>query len=169
MATITQSRPPQKGQQHSYSLNPQPGAGCEVTWSIDGQPVSVGSEVGGIRVVGIGASGTMTVEVTGGTGGTKVSAEIHCPGIPPDQAGPIDVGGGGGGGASGAELVKEFLRHLGLPVTLPWWLLWLLFWLLASLFKKLGADWPDPEEIKRQLREIGKLLPKWLRKLLDID
>lgn len=93
MASIRQSRPPKHGQQHSYSLDPPPGPGCEVTWSIKGQSVTVGSEVGGIRVVGIGASGTMTVEVTGNTDGTTVSAVINCPNKQPESAGPVFVGG----------------------------------------------------------------------------
>jgi len=53
------------------------------------------------------------------------------------------------------NIVEEFLKNPGLPLTLPLRLLCLLFLILVRFFKWLGADWPDPGEIKKQLKEIG--------------
>jgi hypothetical protein len=94
MAKITESRPPVMGQQHSYSIDPPPGLGCRVTFLINGQAVTIRDEVGGLRVVGFGAAGSMTVEVVGGFIGTTVTARIDCPEVPSSTAGPLEVGSG---------------------------------------------------------------------------
>ena len=174
MADLTQSRPPQLGEQHSYTLNPQPGVGCEVVWSIDGQAVGVGDEAGGLKVVGIGASGTITVEVTDDTSDTEISAVIECPGVPPDPTGAFDVGGGGGGDddddkdVDASDVVLQILKTLILPATLPYWLIWFIAFLIMKLLKALGLEPLDLEDIKRDLKQVGHLLPDWLRNLLDL-
>ena len=94
MATITESRPPVLGQQHSYSISPPPSPGCIVTWFINGQQVTIRDSVGGLEVKGFGASGQMTVEVVGNTSGTTVEARTECPEQPTTVAGPIVVGSG---------------------------------------------------------------------------
>ena len=94
MPSLTESRPPAQGQQHSYTMSPPPRPGCEVVWMIDGQAVSLHDEVGGLKVVGIGASGTITVEVTGDISGTRVSARVDCPNEAPVTFGPMAVGSG---------------------------------------------------------------------------
>ena len=92
MPKLHESRPPDQGQQHTYSLDPGPDPGCEVTWLIDGQPVGLGSKVGGLEVKGFGAAGTMTVEVTGSYHDTMVTAKIRCPNKPLATIGPMLVG-----------------------------------------------------------------------------
>ena len=94
MAKISESRPPVLGQQHTYTITPGPDPGCRVTFLINGQPVTLRDEVGGLKVVGFGAAGTMTVEVTGNFKGTTVEGLIDCPERPTIHAGPIVVGGG---------------------------------------------------------------------------
>ena len=162
MAIITQSRPPVFGEDHSYSLKPPPGPGCKVTWFIDGQEVTVGSEVGGLKVEGI--NGTMSVEVVGDIKkGMKVSAKIKCPDSS-YEAGPINVGGEVDR-TSLIDIILEILRSFYLIITLPLWIIWKLLYLLAIL---LNTDNPDPKKLKKQLREITKNFPKWLKKLLGI-
>lgn len=80
MTTLIESRPPQMGQDHGYCLSPQPKPGCEVIWKINGQPVSVGDEIGGLKVKIMGGYGPMSVEVVGDTIRTTVSATIDCGG-----------------------------------------------------------------------------------------
>jgi hypothetical protein len=92
MPKLRESRPPDQGQQHTYSLDPGPDPGCEVSWLIDGQPVGLGSKVGGLEVKGFGAAGTMTVEVTGNFHDTTVTAKIRCPEQPLATIGPMLVG-----------------------------------------------------------------------------
>lgn len=94
MASLEESRPPRPGQQHSYKLNPPTPVGCEVQWMINDRLVTVSSEVGGLKVQGLGASGEITVEVTGDTSTTTVTATIICPGQPPNPVGPMLVGSG---------------------------------------------------------------------------
>lgn len=94
MPTLTESRPPQLHQQHSYRMNPPTPVGCEVVWSINGENVALGSTVGGLSVKGFGASGEMTVEVEGDVSNTEVTATLRCPGAQPDPAGPMAVGTG---------------------------------------------------------------------------
>lgn len=179
MATVTQSRPPVMGQDHSYTINPAPGVGCEVVWSINGQAVGVGSKVGGLKVEGIGASGTLSVEVTGDISKTRVSAVINCP--PPAAPNPAPainvsdgkVAAGGGNGdedddRSLGDIILEVLKTLGLPASLPFWLLWLILFLIFKLLGKLGEVKPSPEDIKDILKKAGDLLPDWLRDLLDL-
>jgi hypothetical protein len=91
MPKLRESRPPDQGQQHSYSLDPAPALGCEVSWFIDGQPVGLGSKVGGLEVKGFGAAG-MTVEATGNFHDTTVTAKIRCPEQPLATIGPMLVG-----------------------------------------------------------------------------
>jgi hypothetical protein len=92
MPKLRESRVPDQGQQHTYSLDPPPDPGCEVSWLIDGQPVGLGSKVGGLEVKGFGAAGTMTVEVTGSFHDTMVTAKIRCPERPLATIGPMLVG-----------------------------------------------------------------------------
>jgi hypothetical protein len=92
MPKLNESRPPVQGQQHTYSLDPPTDVGCEVSWFIDGQPVGLGSKVGGLEVKGFGAAGTMTVEVTGSYHDTMVTAKIRCPEKPLVTVGPMLVG-----------------------------------------------------------------------------
>src|SRR5688500_10345908 len=73
------SRNPAMGQQHTYSLTPAPGAGCIVTWKIDGQEVRPGSQIGGLRVNATNAS-SMTVTTEGSVKATKISAKVVCGG-----------------------------------------------------------------------------------------
>lgn len=95
MPTLTESRTPALHQQHSYKMNPPTPVGCEVIWSINGQNVGVGSNVGGLSVKGFAASGEMTVEVEGDISNTEVSARLTCPGVAPDiVVGPMPVGAG---------------------------------------------------------------------------
>lgn len=93
MTTLRESRPPLLGRQHSYKLVPAPAPGCEVRWLIDGEDVTVDSEVGGLEVKGIGASGEITVEVTDDTSDTSVTAVITC-GANREVVGPMLVGTG---------------------------------------------------------------------------
>ncbi len=93
MAKISESRPPVLGQQHTYTITPGPDPGCRVTFLINGQPVNIRAEVGGLKVVGFSA-GSMTVGVTGNFGGTTVEGRIDCPERPTIHAGPIVVGSG---------------------------------------------------------------------------
>jgi hypothetical protein len=164
---IVQSRNPALGQQHSYSLSPPPDPGCKVTWSIEGNEVTVHDDVGGLRVVGI--NGTMTVNVTGDTTGTTIKAVVKC-GAETMGTYLLDVGRSSSENSlSATEIVTELLATLGVPVTFPYWLLMLIFFFLFKFLNWLGADWPDADEIRRHLKQIGKLLPRWLQKLLDID
>lgn len=94
MPTLTESRTPALHQQHSYKMNPPTPVGCEVSWSINGKNVTVGSNVGGLSVKGFAASGEMTVEVEGDTSNTEVSVRLLCPGVAPAIAGPMAVGAG---------------------------------------------------------------------------
>jgi hypothetical protein len=94
MAKIFESRPPVLGQQHTYTITPGPDPGCRVTFLINRQPVNIRDEVGGLKVVGFGAAGSMTVEVTGNVAGTTVEGQIDCPERPGIHAGPIVVGSG---------------------------------------------------------------------------
>ena len=73
------SRNPTVGQQHTYTLTPAPGAGCNVTWKIDGQEVSPGSTIGGLRVNAMNAS-QMTVTTVGKVDATSISAKVVCGG-----------------------------------------------------------------------------------------
>lgn len=94
MRTMTESRPPAPGQQHSYEIDPPAGSGCEAIWMIDGEPVTVHSEEGGLRVLGVGGSGVLTVEVIGDVATTKVSVRIDCPDLTSVSYGPMVVGSG---------------------------------------------------------------------------
>lgn len=93
MTTMTESRPPARGQQHSYVLDPPPEPHCRVRWLIGGREVARGETVGGLEVKGFGASGQMTVEVVGDASATTVTAKIHCGGDP-ETVGPMPVGSG---------------------------------------------------------------------------
>jgi hypothetical protein len=79
MNVTAPSRNPTIGQQHTYSLTPAPGAGCVVTWKIDGKEVSPGSQGGGLRVNATNA-GSMTVTTVGRVNATEVSAKVVCGG-----------------------------------------------------------------------------------------
>jgi hypothetical protein len=92
MTTMTESRPPQAGQQLTYILNPPLGIGCEVQWAINGQNVTLRSDVGGLKVGGFSGAGQMTVQVDGDVSQTTVTATIMCPGKPKDVVGPMEVG-----------------------------------------------------------------------------
>jgi hypothetical protein len=94
MTTMDESRTPQKGQQHSYKVNPPVPVGCEIEWSINGQNAGQGATIGGLKVVGFGGTGEMSVEVTDDVSKTTVTAVIRCPGAPPDIVGPMHVGSG---------------------------------------------------------------------------
>lgn len=94
MASLSESRPPALHRQHSYKLTPPTPVGCEVTWSINGQNVTLGSSVGGLSVKGLGAAGEMTVEVEDDVSQTEVTATIRCPGAAPQAVGPMPVGSG---------------------------------------------------------------------------
>lgn len=83
MPIIKESRTPRLGQQHSYSLSPPPADDCEVIWKINGQVVSLRDETGGLRILGIGASGVVSVEVIGDISDSSISAEIHCSDLDP--------------------------------------------------------------------------------------
>jgi hypothetical protein len=76
--TVRPSKDAALGQQHSYSLNPPQPAGCKVTWKINNKDVTVGTEVGGLRVNGL--NGTLTVTAIGEVKDTIVSAEVVCGG-----------------------------------------------------------------------------------------
>ena len=49
MAKITESRTPEVGKQHSYSIAPKPKPGCRVTYSVDGRTVTIRDQIGGAR------------------------------------------------------------------------------------------------------------------------
>ena len=96
MIVITESRQPQPGQQHSYTMHPPPRPGCKVYWFINRKNVTVHDETGGLKVVGIGASGTITVEVTGDFEETVIHVMMICEGQEenPELGGPLTVGRG---------------------------------------------------------------------------
>lgn len=94
MPSIRQSHRPVLGEDHSYSLVPPVQFPCEFWWLINGQYVRLGEEIGGLKVEGIGASGTLSVETVGDTTGTTVHAIIVCPGVGVDISSPIDVSTG---------------------------------------------------------------------------
>lgn len=122
MTTMQESRPPQPGQQHSYKLNPPTPVGCEVQWMINDQPVNLDSELGGLDVKGFGASGEMTVEVTGDISSTTVTAVIICPGRPPDTVGPMPVGTGNWAPPAGGPGIPVNPAALAFPlVDWPFW------------------------------------------------
>lgn len=64
--------------QHSYSLDPKQNPGCNVIWSINGQIANLGDEVGGLRILGM--NGTLSVTVTDEIKDTVVSAFVNCHG-----------------------------------------------------------------------------------------
>lgn len=149
---------------------------CVVRFRVNGSSTSSGNPIGDINIVQMSGD-RITLSAPEGTR-IEVEGIMECPltevANNPDYkaCGPTTKSVThtvGGDITTPTDIVKELLKTLGLPLTLPFWLLWLLFFVLAKFFKMLGADWPDPDEIKRQLKEIGKLLPKWLRILLDID
>jgi hypothetical protein len=94
MTALIESRPPMQGQQHSYSISPPRGVGCQIRWLINNRAVALGDKVGGLEVKGFGASGSMTVEVIGPVSWTEVEAQIDCPEMPTAHAGPMLVGTG---------------------------------------------------------------------------
>ena len=135
---------------------------CAVRFTINGVSATSKGPIGNVNVVQVSAD-RVSVSAPSGTR-IEVKATMECPQVEvagnPDYepCGPNSkslIHKVGAGGGSPIEIVKEILRHLGLPVTLPWWLLWLIFFILAKFFKWLGADWPDPEEIKKQLAKVG--------------
>jgi hypothetical protein len=91
---MDESHKPEKGHQHSYKVNPSVPVGCEIQWSINGQNAGQGASIGGLKVVGFGGTGEMSVEVTDDVSKTTVTAVIRCPGAPPDIVGPMQVGSG---------------------------------------------------------------------------
>lgn len=94
MTALIESRPPMQGQQHSYSISPALGVGCQITWLINNRPVALRDQVGGLEVKGFGASGSMTVKVIGPVSQTEVEAQIQCPEMPVAHAGPMFAGTG---------------------------------------------------------------------------
>ena len=149
---------------------------CAVRFRINGSLTSSGNPVGDINIVQMSGD-RITLSAPDGTE-ILVEGTMECPLTEVASNSDYKACGPttksvthtvGGAISTPTNLVKELLKTLGLPLTLPFWLIWLLFFILAKFFKELGADWPDPEEIKRQLKNIGKLLPKWVRVLLDID
>jgi hypothetical protein len=179
--SVRQSRRPRLNEDHSYSLDPVPNHDCEVDWKINGQSVGVGSEVGGLKVEGIGGSGVMSVEATGDTSNTRVSAVVTCP--PPagvENVPAINVSDGQLAGPvddddedeeedmSLGDIIIEVLKTLGLPASFPFWLLWLIVYAIIKLLELLGEVSPSSEDIKDILKKAGDLLPDWLRNLLDL-
>ncbi len=71
---------------------PAPDPTCEIVWMINDQAVSLRDEIGGLKIVGIGGGGVLTVEVIDDVSQTSVSASILCPPVAPLVVGPLSVG-----------------------------------------------------------------------------
>ena len=78
MHEVKPSRDAVSDEQLSYSLTPKQNPGCKVIWSINGNPVTLGEETGGLKVLGM--NGTLSVKVNGEVKDTIVSAIVNCHG-----------------------------------------------------------------------------------------
>lgn len=87
MTSIVQSRPPAPGREHSYRLEGIPNNACEVQWLINGEPATIGTDQGGLRVEGFGRF-EIHVQLDGDLDDlstTTISAIVDCPGLPREQ------------------------------------------------------------------------------------
>jgi hypothetical protein len=131
-STLTESRPPQEGRDHTYTVDPPPGPNCEVQWFIDGQSAGMHGRIGGLRVSGF-SHGTMSVTVEDGAaaGSTRISVRVDCPGQPPRVVEGMPVGAGSFSGNGSAPAPQP--AHTPQPdndeldavtfrgVHWPWW------------------------------------------------
>jgi hypothetical protein len=155
---------PTIGRQHTFSIVPAPP--CPVKWSINGDGVTVHDKEAGLEVVG--ASSILVVNVSDDVEGRTIiiSATLECDDL--IKVSPLQIDMEGEKPMSAEEIFFEGLKSLGIPLTFPYWLLMLILFLIFKALKKIGVTFPNPDDIKKHLDEIGHLLPDWLRNILDL-
>lgn len=73
------SRTPKKaGDQFTVSMSPELGPSCTLNVSIDGNSVTMGTQIGDVKVVRLGAKGQVTLEALKDSPKAKVSFTVQC-------------------------------------------------------------------------------------------
>lgn len=167
--TLSASRQPSRaGDQFTVSMTPPLSPGCTFKVEIDGQPVDTGESAGDFRVVGMGATGAVTLEAGRDGAGGRVCFIVECESPPVGRCGPtrvcLDVPDAPPNG------LRQVVLTAALVLTGPLSIIALLalggcklICLLAGIFKANC----DCEAAKKSLDILYDGWPPWLQDLLD--